>query len=343
MVLWERSIIRIGVIGYGFMGKTHVQNIQRIPQAKLVAIYTLPDVKVELQNVDVITDDWKKVVDNPNVDAIVIATPTPSHAEIAIYAANKKKHVFVEKPMARTVNDCTKMIEAAQKNQITLFVAHVLRFWPSYITTNQAIQSKENSIGNLKMIKASRFSAFPGWAEWFKNETLSGGCILDLSIHDLDYAAWIINKPIKSVYCEGRKIPELGIDNWGVSMTTLQFSDGEIAHCEAAWTATTSYGFATQCEIIGDEGIIRFDSRNPIPIKIYGKDGVQNDDPLTEDGYYLEMVSFIASIVHKTPPAVSGEAGRLAVAICIAAIQSAKTQKSIAFTGFIEAASKGGY
>jgi predicted dehydrogenase len=321
-------MLRFGIIGYGFMGKTHAQNIRRHPDARITAIYTLPPAPPAEEGVSLYTEDWHHLIDDPNVDAVVIATPTPSHVEIAEYAAKKKKHLFIEKPMGRTVAECTRIMKAAKDAGVYLFIAHVLRFWPSYAAAVQASQSPATSIGNLKMIRARRLSGFPGWSQWFADEKLSGGCILDLSIHDIDFVVHIMKKKVKEVYCEARRLPELGIDNWGLSMTTIAFEDGTLAYCEASWAGAKTFPFTTDCEIIGSDGIIRFDSRAAPPINFYS-DSARAENPLDVDGYYLELDAFIRGIQNKTPPAVSGEMGRYAVAICEAAIESAKTHHPI--------------
>jgi predicted dehydrogenase len=319
------KLLKFGVIGYGFMGKTHGSNIIRNPNAELKAIFTLPEDNIQLDGVKIITDDWKKVIDDPEVDAIVIATPTTTHKDIAVYAANAKKHIFLEKPMAREIDECTKIINAATENNVKLFVAHVVRFWPSYKAAYDAVQAPSTN-----MIKAQRMSTFP-WSDWFKDEKQSGGCILDLSIHDLDYSSWLMNKKIETIYCEGRRMPEINVDNWGVSMTTVIFEDKSIAHCEATWAASSKYGFGTTCEIIGTEGIIKFDSGSAIPIKTYGDSEMSPQDPFDKDGYYLELDSFIQSVLNDTPLEITGEDGRKAVAICLNAIKSATLNQSIKF------------
>ena len=322
-------MLNFGIIGYGFMGKTHFANVQAHPDAQVTAVFTFPDLASELDGIALYTDDWRSLVDDPNVDAVVIATPTPTHVEMAQYAAAAKKHIFLEKPMARTVEQCQQIIDAATTHGVKLFIAHVVRYWPSYLAAYNALRSPESDIGDVKMIRALRYSAIPSWSKWFLDEKLSGGCILDLSIHDLDYAAWVMDKPIKSIYCEGRRLPEMDIDNWGVGMTTLTFENNEIAHCEATWAANYTFGFGTQCEIVGTKGIMKFDSVSPIPLKIYGEAALEPQDPYAEDGYYLEMAAFINCVLENTPSPITGEDGKKAVAIAIAAIKSATEKRPV--------------
>lgn len=322
-------MLRFGIIGYGFMGKTHTNNLLHHPEAKVTAIFTQPAPEIVPPNVKLYTEDWKKLIDEAEIDAVVIATPTGTHVEISQYAAKKGKHIFVEKPMARTVEDCTKIINVARENKVKLFVGHVLRYWPSYLAAKQSLSNPDSEIGMVKMFRGTRYSAFPGWSEWFKSEKESGGCILDLSIHDIDYALWMMGDEPVDVYCEAKRLTEKNIDNWGISMTTITFAQNQIAHCEASWAATNEFGFATSCEIIGSEGIIRINSRDRAPVYQYGQPQVTASDPMTHDGYYLEMDAFIRAILNDTKPEVSGEDGRKAVAACIAAIKSAHEGRKV--------------
>jgi predicted dehydrogenase len=322
-------MIRFGIIGYGFMGKTHTTNLLKHPNAKVMAIFTQPAPNSLPPGVKLYTDDWKKLIDESEIDAVVIATPTGTHLDIAEYAAKKKKHLFVEKPMARTVEDCTRIINVAQENGVKLFVGHVLRFWPSYAAAKNALHNSDSEIGQVKMFRGTRYSAFPGWSEWFKSEKESGGCILDLSIHDIDFALWVMGSEPVDIYCEAKRLTEKGIDNWGVSMTTITFSQQQIAHCEASWAATSDFGFATSCEIIGTEGIIKFNSRDPAPVNQYGPSQIISSNPLAEDGYYFEMDAFIRCILENRKPDITGEDGRKAVAVCIAALKSATEERKV--------------
>jgi len=320
--------LRIGILGYGFMGKTHANNLLKIPNVQVSAIYSAIDEPNLPPNVT-FHKDWKPLLDDANIDAVIIATPTFLHTEQAIYAVNKHKHIFIEKPMALNVEECDAILKAAKQNNIKVAVGHVLRFWPSYQAAKEAVQSRDTHIGDLKMIRARRYSGAPNWAKWFADEKLSGGCILDLSIHDIDFATWCFSAKAIEVYCEARRLTEIGFDNWGISFTTIKYEENKIAHCEASWAGTKNFPFSTDCEIMGTNGIIRFDSAHPIPIKMYGEVAPEIQDPYDSDGYMKEMIDFITALQNNTSPSVSGEDGRYAVAICCAAIKSAHEKRPI--------------
>src|SRR6056297_458486 len=251
MEKWKmKKIINFGCIGFGFMGKTHVSNILKHPYANLKAIYSHPDLPIDkkdskdLGDCSLYTDNWKELVDREDIDAIIIATPTHTHAEIAQYVAQMKKHIFVEKPMARTLEGANIIMESARKNNVKLFVGHVLRFFQSFSQAKQSLNQKTTDIGQVKMIRGLRYSTLPNWSSWFFNEKKSGGCILDLSIHDIDYAIWMMGKMPSEVFCKARKLPEQNVNTWVVSMTTLDFG-GALAHLEASWLGASTFQWLT--------------------------------------------------------------------------------------------------
>jgi UDP-N-acetylglucosamine 3-dehydrogenase len=321
-------MIKFGLIGYGFMGKIHAANIQKMPDCQIDAIYSA----VTETNLPIganFYENWKDLIDNAKIDAVVIATPTTTHSEIACYAAAKGLHIFLEKPMARTVEQCNAILDAVNKAKIKLFIGHVIRFWPSYATAFTNVHANEKPIGEIRMIRARRFVTVPGWSNWFADEALSGGCILDLSIHDIDYASWVIGSKAREIFCEARRLPELNMDNWGLSYTTITYENESIAQCESSWAAKKTFPFFTDCEIIGTEGIARFNSQAQIPVKIYGETGIDIQDPFQADGYYLEIVAFINCIKNNSVPLVSGEDGKYAVALCIAALMSVHEKRPV--------------
>jgi UDP-N-acetylglucosamine 3-dehydrogenase len=254
---------------------------------------------------------------------VVIATPTHTHADLAIYAAKKGKHIFLEKPMARTVEECNDIIKAAKDNNVKLFIGHVLRFWPSYSSIKCHLDVNPQAIGPVKMMRLLRLSGIPSWSDWFLDVKKSGGVVLDLSIHDIDYALLTFNKMPQSVYCDTKKMDIKGFSVPVISSTTLQFDKG-IAYCEASWACKSTFPFTSNAEIIGETGLVKFDSNSTIPINIYSNTERKVMDPYSEDGYYWEMDSFITSILNNKDPSITGVDGKKAVAICIAAIKSSE-------------------
>lgn len=324
----SKSKLKIGLIGYGFIGKTHAPNIINNPNATLHSIFSAPEDKDSIPTGVKFFDDWKALIDDPDVDAVVIVTPTFTHREIAIYAAQKKKHIFLEKPMARTTKECQDIIDACKAEGVKLFIGHVLRFWPSYVQAKTMMKNVD-TFGTLKNSRLRRISARPAWAKWFFNQELSGGAMLDLAIHDLDFTAYAFNEYPEKVYCEAQKSEVDGQSFYALACVTMSFPSGGIAYVEGSWLGTEKFPFYTEAEFIGTEGIIQFKGGEILPIQSYTNTETIIADPIVEDGYYIEMNEFVNCILQNTEPSVSGEAGKMAVAIGIAAEKSADSGQPV--------------
>ncbi|MHA1822041.1 MAG: Gfo/Idh/MocA family protein [Promethearchaeota archaeon] len=318
--------ISFGILGFGFMGRTHYENLKRNPHAIVKCVFSLDKIPRAYNSEFKVYKDWKRMITEEDIDAVVIATPTNTHKELAVYAAEHGKHIFLEKPMALNIDECNEVIEASKKNNIKLFVGHVVRFWPSYSLVKTYINENKGHIGDVKMLRLKRLSAPPNWSDWFLDIAKSGGVILDLSIHDIDYSVFLLKKLPERVFCKtventikGKKVPV-------ISYTTLDFTDA-ISYCEASWAGTPSFPFTTEAEIVGEDGIINFDNKTSA-LNVYSREPL-NIDPYDPDGYYLEMDSFINSILLNKDVAVSGEDGKNAVALCLAAIKSANENRVV--------------
>lgn len=320
--------LKIGLIGFGFMGKTHYENSKKNPLIDIKMISSRPEDDIAAPTGVTLHDNWKAVIENKGIDAVIIATPTFTHKEIAVAAAKQKKHIFLEKPMALNVAQCNHIIKAAEENNVKLFIGHVLRFWPSYSTLKCQIEEDPSLIGDLKMVRLRRLSSFPNWSDWFIDKAKSGGVVLDLSIHDIDFACSLFGKLPKRVFCTTSDMVIKKTPVPAISCTTLDFDVGT-AYCEASWAGIGNFPFTADGEIIGDEGLIDVSGNNEAPIRYHGKNSSESIDPYDNDGYYSELDSFAQCILNEMDPAVKGTDGRNAVAVCNAAIKSSKENRPV--------------
>ena len=325
------EIRKFAVLGFGNSGYTHSQNILEHPNALLTAIYSRSHKENIPQGVN-FYNDYEKLINSEDLDAVVIATPTFTHKKIACLCAANGLDIFLEKPMALTLEDCDNIIDAAYSSNVKLFLAHVLRFWPSYFHVRNFIKSSKSTIGKIREIEAKRLSTFP-WSEWFADESKSGGVILDLSIHDLDYVNWILGYFI-SISCKAKKIKQYGMKVYGKSTTILKFEKEKKAEVEASWAEKPGIPLNTYANVKGTEGNIEFNGEG-----IFEGYPIEIIEPLESfDGYYNEISHFIDCIIHRDKNlAVNGEDGKISVAICLAAIESANNKgKEIFFDDFLK-------
>lgn len=328
------STLSIGLLGYGFMGKTHASSIARHPRARLAGVYSAPGDRAVVEALGVpFHDDWKALLDMPGLDAVVIATPTFTHADMAIAAMEKGLHVFLEKPMELTVDKCRAINEAASKHDVRLGLGHVLRFDPLYRSVKANVDA--GKVGTPGLVRCTRRGPAPGWGTWFFDEALSGGVILDLSIHDVDMVCWIAGKRPARVSAVAAPITAGGRTFPGVSHACLEFDPPglQVAFVEASWAASPSYPFSTSIEVAGDAGLLSCSVPGKHPFEVYTCESRVAMNLYDTDAYYNELDGFVVAVTGGLPPAVTGADGLHAVETCLAAITSARSGRTIELGG----------
>lgn len=233
--------MKIGIIGLGFMGATHLGAFSKLTDVEVTAICArdprslagdLSHVGGNLNREAGVYDfsgvrkytDWEELVRDPDLDAIDICLPTDAHAPVSLAAFAEGMHVLCEKPMALTKDDCDRMIAAAASHRRVLMVGQVLRFWPEYQHLERFVQKEGRSIVSATF---SRRCAVPNWSRWLMDESRSGGAILDLLVHDIDQALSLFGLP------EEVSAASLG-DIDGVTATFTYPGDLRV-HIEGGW------------------------------------------------------------------------------------------------------------
>lgn len=321
------SILRIGVIGYGFIAKVHIANIIKFSYVKITSVFSRTKKSVNGLNDFSFYLDYKEMIKREQLDTVIIATPTYTHREITCYCADQGINIFLEKPMAITLEECDAIIDSINENKIKFFVGHVLRFWSTYGSVKSYLISHYSKIGDIHSIIAKRLGSFPRRI-WFADQSKSGGVILDLSIHDIDYASWILGN-VESVSCKASKLSKYGMEVFGESTTNLNFKKNKIAKCEASWAKPADFQFYTYTQIKGSERTIELDAD-----KIYNDEllGIKNIFK-SDNGYYNQMKHFLDVILNKNNKfLVSAKEGKEAVKICLAAINSAENNGKEIYT-----------
>ena len=185
--------LKVGIIGFGFIGKIHLENLLKMPDIKVQSVFSTIDEREQIPKDISFYTDYKQMINQEDLDVALICTPTFTHEEIACSCAAKGLDIFLEKPMALTIESCDKILDSIKNNNVNLMVGHVLRFWPTYGSVKYYLEENDSILGEILSITGMRFQTFP-WSQWFADQTKSGGVILDLSIHDIDYAIWIMGE-----------------------------------------------------------------------------------------------------------------------------------------------------
>lgn len=334
--------MKVGIVGVGFMGTTHASGWADTP-AKIVGFTA--ETQQEAQK---LAQQYQAKVysslDNmlPDVDVVDICSPTHLHHEMILKAAAAGKHIVCEKPLARTTQQAREAVEACKKAGVQLLVAHVVRFFPEYALAQSAIAAGQ--IGKPAVLRLHRGSYRPKKpaGNWFLDESKSGGILMDLMIHDYDYARWVAGD-VETV--SARRVtephPDAPID---YGLVILSHKSGAISHIAGSW-AYPPPTFITRFELAGDRGLIEFDSTSTAPIQNLISRTGGNDapdvglpsSPVTESPYTTQIKEFYAALVDGKPTRVSATDGLASVQIAEAALQSAHTNQPVMLSPLLEA------
>lgn len=193
---------RIGIVGAGIIGKTHAEAIGKCEGCMLAAAADIVKERAEELAKPYgakAFDDYRKMAEQCELDAVIINLPHFLHCEASCYFLNKKISVLVEKPMAMTVEECDKMIEAAAKNKVSLTVGHVQQFTKAHNCLKEVIQSEK--MGRLLRVTETRNrDYFTGRPSWFLDKKLSGGgIVMNYGAHSLDKLLYLTDSRIEGV------------------------------------------------------------------------------------------------------------------------------------------------
>jgi myo-inositol 2-dehydrogenase/D-chiro-inositol 1-dehydrogenase len=323
----------IGVIGVGLMGKVHETNLTtRIPGAQLVAIadanLTLAQRVASELGVDTVYSDYRQLLKNDAIEAVVIATPSFAKPELVTAALESGKNVYCEKPLCVTLEDADDMVRAVKRAGIVFQMGFQRRFDPSLIRLKEAVRS--GRLGRILLITSKTRDPPGSIAPWEDDPKLSGGIFNDTCSHDFDIIRWISCAEFKSVFAVGTSsmMPNRkNLGNYDTIVVSFELSSGAIGHIDSC--AHTLYGYDTRVEIIGTEA----DALTSIGLKseshIMNKDSTTNDYSDSyfqrfEQAYRDEVADFVSCVLDHRAPRSTVEDGRAAVELAIAAMKSAR-------------------
>lgn len=272
--------------------------------------------------------DGVEAIRHPLIDAVCIATPTPSHKPLVIAAAKAGKAIFCEKPFCRTEKDCAEALKAVDKAGVKLFVGHVVRYFHEFETLRTQMAS--GRIGKPGFVKMYRGGICPaGAGNWFSDFKQSGGVTFDCSIHDFDWLRYVFGD-VERVFSQN--MPRLKPFPMDYSMTTLRMKNGLIGHVVGTWAQPA--GFRVKVEVCGTEGMIQYDSAeapmSTAPRSVQaGPSMIVPASPVAVSPYQLEWEDFGGWLAEKHAPRVTPEDGLIAVRIAAAALDSARTGQPV--------------
>ena len=294
-------MLKVGLIGCGFMGAMHANCYKNIDGVTVVAVADLRPEKANalaaLSGAEIYTTG-KELIEKADVDVIDICLPTYLHAEHALLAMDKVKYLFVEKPLALTVAEGEAIAKAALESGCNVQVGQVIRFWDEYVVLRNIIKCGE--YGRVVNANFRRISPRPdwGWNDWALDVKLSGGAGEDLHVHDIDYVLSIFGEP-KNYYTVKNTIGE---ENSYVN--TLMQYDNFAVSVEGTWDLPASHPFEATFRVVFEKATIEnaggkflcYDKNGVSEIKLEKvqlEGGEQGGNISDLGGYYNELVYFV--------------------------------------------------
>jgi len=345
----DQRAINVGIMGLGFMAATHIKAYRQIPEARIHAICNPSGrcldgdltkvggninandpVRLDVSKVKA-TREFNELLRDPAIDLIDICTPTLQHPEMLTAALRAGKHVICEKPLARNSGLAKQMVEASRQAKTFAMPAMCLRFWPEWAWLKKAIE--QNTYGKVLSARFRRVAEPPTWGKkHFPQGSSSGGALLDLHIHDVDFVQFCFGKP-RRVFATGYTKYTGAIDH---VVAQYEVVSGAIVHAEGSWAMTPGFGFSMGYTVNFENATADYDLvRAPDNLLRLFRPGHPPETMkcLGPDGYVGELQHIFECIQKgKAPSVVTMEDGLTAIQICEA------EEKSISLRSPVEVA-----
>ena len=327
-------MVKVGVLGVGEWGKNHARVYRELENSNLVMVADLSGMRLKALNrkykVDV-TDNYYDILNDPEIEAVSVCTPSSTHSEIVKECLEAGKHVLVEKPLCLESSRGQKLIELAEEQNRILMVGHIFRFNPAVRKLKTEIE--KGSFGRIFFLYGSRMG--------LRTPRDDCGVIFDFALHDFDVFCFLLNDLPLEVTAIG--MPYLREPNEDVGIVTLRFPDNILAHIQVSWLTpkkvrdlwvvgkekSASLNYLSQDIEIYDIGVVpEYDSFGGF--KLITREGdtympyIQNLEPLK-----LELAHFLECVENKKQPLTDGKVGLEVIEIIEAAYKSIKEKRTV--------------
>lgn len=333
------STLPIGLIGAGRIGKIHAETLaRRIPRARLAAIADvhLPAAEETASRLDVprAVVDYRHLLDDAGIEAIVIASASDTHAQIIEEAAAAGKQIFCEKPIDFDLARIDRALAAVEQAGVKLQVGFNRRFDPNFRKVRDMVAS--GKIGQPHVLRITSRDPAPPPIEYVK---VSGGLFLDMTIHDFDMARFLVGSEVCEIYAAGAVLVDPAIGEVGdvdTAVITLTFQNGVIGAIDNSRRAV--YGYDQRVEVFGSHGMVAISNERPDTHTYADEAGLHSSLPYYFflerylDSYIAELQAFVDAVLQDRTPPVTGEDGRIPVVMGLAAQQSLHERRPVRVT-----------
>ena len=321
--------VNIGVIGVGRIGRLHARNLKyQIPGTKVLAVADIfeksaREVASQLE-IPIAEKDYRVLLENDEIDAVVICSSTDTHAQIISEASQAGKHIFCEKPIALDLNKIDQAITAVKKAGVKLQVGFNRRFDPGFKKAKELV--KNGTIGTPHLVRITSRDPEPPPISYIK---VSGGIFLDMMIHDFDMARYLLDQEVVELMAVGSCLVDPAIGKAGdidTAIVTLKYENGAWGTIDNSRKAV--YGYDQRIEIFGSEGCVMVGNPKPTEVIVNSAKDTISDKPLYffieryQEAYLAEMEEFINCIREDKEPLVGGLDGKISVQMGYAAKES---------------------
>ena len=328
--------LNLGLFGAGRIGRIHAHNLtRRIPEARLPVVVDISREAAERCAADFgipsFDEEEARIMEDPSIEAVAICSSTPTHPELIRAAAAAGKHIFCEKPLALELQQIDDALEVVGDCEVKLQVGFNRRFDPSFRQAREAVAS--GRIGTPHLVRVTSRDPEPPPAEYVK---ASGGIFLDMTIHDFDIARYLAGDEIEELYATGSTLIDPAIGRAGdldTALVTLRFAGGALGAIDNSRRAV--YGYDQRVEVFGSEGQVVVGNHTAHQAVCSNSQGVQGPLPLYffleryQESYLAEMEAFVRSVLGDSPPPVTGQDGRRAVELGLAAWRSCRENRPV--------------
>ena len=330
-------MIKVGIIGAGRIGKVHVQSIcTQVPDAK---VKTLADpfmteetaAWAKEMGVAQVTKDYKEILADPEIDAVLICSSTDTHSPISVEAIKAGKHVFCEKPIDHDIEKIQEVIDALKDSKVKYQVGFNRRFDHNFEAVQKAVAA--GKVGDIHVIKVTSRDPEPPCADYVK---VSGGMFLDMTIHDFDMVRFLAGCNAEEVYVQAAVLVDPAIGEAGdvdTAVITLKMENGAIAVIDNSRKAV--YGYDQRAEVFGSKGMVATGNDTASAAVISNENGVTGEVPLHffleryMAAYAKEVKCFIDAIVNDTDTPLGVMDGLEPVLMGIAAKKSMEEHRPV--------------
>ena len=303
--------LKVGIIGLGSMGSTHLDIYSKIKEVEVIAIAdsiqsrldgsSKAEGNISGQAEGGVTGlsaikylDGMELIENPDIDIVDICVGTDLHFTFVEAALSKGKHVLVEKPLARTYDEAKKIIQLAEQSSKYVMSAMCLRYWPAWVFLKEAIDS--NAYGKCLSLNFKRQTSFPGGA-FYSDHNQCGGALLDLHVHDTDFVNYCLGLP-EAVFSQGYKGPSGGIDHIATHYIYNQSDLSPLVSSEGSWTMQEGYGFNMSYTANFENGTLSYLLEQDETLKLFRSGSEPESINLKEGiGYEFEIRTFVDEIM----------------------------------------------